>query len=45
VPHGRRAEHKALIEHDSALQILWKKLKPLLTPPPEPPRRRIGFMQ
>lgn len=36
---------KTLIEHDSALQILWKKLQPLLAPPPEPPKRRIGFGQ
>ena len=34
---------KALIEHDSALLALWKRLQPLLTPPPEAPRRRIGF--
>ncbi|MEJ1972962.1 MAG: ORF6N domain-containing protein [Lacunisphaera sp.] len=36
---------KALIKHDTALQILWKKLQPLLAPPPDPPRRRIGFGQ
>jgi hypothetical protein len=36
---------KTLIEHDTALQILWKKLQPLLAPPPDPPRRRIGFGQ
>jgi hypothetical protein len=34
---------KTLIEHDSALLALWKRLQPLLQPPPEPPRRRIGF--
>ncbi len=34
---------RTLIEHDSALQILWKKLQPLLAPPSEPPKRRIGF--
>ncbi len=34
---------KTLIEHDSALQILWKRLQPLLAPPSEPPKRRIGF--
>jgi hypothetical protein len=34
---------KTLIEHDSALLALWKRLQPLLAPPPEPPRRRIGF--
>lgn len=34
---------KTLLEHDSALLTLWKKLQPLLAPPPEAPRRRIGF--
>ncbi len=34
---------QTLIEHDSALLALWKRLQPLLAPPPEPPRRRIGF--
>jgi len=34
---------KTLIEHNSALLSLWKKLQPLLAPPPEPPRRAIGF--
>ena len=35
---------KTLLEHDSALRTVWKKLQPLLAPSPEPPRRRIkGF--
>ncbi|HTL69281.1 MAG TPA: ORF6N domain-containing protein [Lacunisphaera sp.] len=34
---------KALLEHDSALISLWEKLQPLLAPPPEPPRREMGF--
>jgi hypothetical protein len=34
---------KTLLEHNSALRTIWTKLQPLLTPPPEPPRRRIGF--
>ena len=34
---------KTLIEHDSALQILWRRLQPLLTPPPDLPKRKIGF--
>ena len=34
---------KTLLEHDSALRTIWEKLQPLLAPPPEPPRRRIGF--
>jgi len=35
---------KTLIEHDSALRAIWHKLQPLLQPPPEPPKRRIGFL-
>jgi hypothetical protein len=35
---------KTLLEHDSALRVIWTKLQPLLAPPPEPPRKRIkGF--
>lgn len=35
---------KTLLEHDSVLRGIWKKLQPLLAPPPEPPRKRIkGF--
>ena len=34
---------KTLLEHNSALRTIWTKLQPLLAPPPEPPRRRIGF--
>ena len=34
---------KTLLEHDSALRTVWTKLQPLLAPPPEKPRRRIGF--
>ena len=34
---------KTLLEHDSALRAIWTKLQPLLAPPPEPPKRRIGF--
>lgn len=34
---------KTLLEHDSALRSIWIRLQPLLAPPPEPPRRRIGF--
>jgi hypothetical protein len=36
---------KTLLEHDSALRVIWTKLQPLLAPPPEKPRRRIGFNQ
>jgi hypothetical protein len=34
---------KTLLEHDAALKILWQRLQPLLAPPPEKPRRKIGF--
>lgn len=34
---------KTLLLHDSALRDLYHKLLPLLQPPPEKPRRRIGF--
>lgn len=36
---------KTLLEHDSALRDVYRKLLPLLQPPPDPPRRRIGFNQ
>ena len=35
---------KTLLEHDLALHSIWTKLQPLLAPPPEPPKRRIGFI-
>ena len=34
---------KTLLEHDCALRDVYRKLLPLLQPPPEPPKRRIGF--
>jgi hypothetical protein len=34
---------RALLEHDTALRDIYQKLLPLLAPPPEPPRRQIGF--
>lgn len=34
---------KTLITHDSALRDLFEKIRPLLLPPPDPPKRRIGF--
>jgi hypothetical protein len=36
---------KSLIEHHTALQILWKQLQPLLAPPPETRKPRIGFQE
>jgi hypothetical protein len=32
-----------LLSHDLALQDIYEKLLPLLNPPPDPPRREIGF--
>jgi hypothetical protein len=34
---------KKLIMHDVVLRDVYRKLQPLLAPPPEPPKRRIGF--
>src|SRR3990170_529565 len=34
---------KTLLQHDSALRDIYLELQPLLQPPPELPRRRIGF--
>jgi hypothetical protein len=34
---------QTLLVHDSALHDLYQKLRPLLTPPPGPPKPRIGF--
>ncbi|MCE9618592.1 MAG: ORF6N domain-containing protein [Planctomycetes bacterium] len=34
---------KTLLGHDSALRDVYRKLLPLLQPPPDPPKRRIGF--
>jgi hypothetical protein len=34
---------KSLLQHDAALRDLYKKLLPLLQPPADAPKRRIGF--
>jgi ORF6N domain len=34
---------RTLIAHDNALRDIYEKLRPLLLPPPESPKRRIGF--
>jgi hypothetical protein len=34
---------KTLLVHDSGLRDLYDKLRPLLLPPPDPPRKAIGF--
>ena len=36
---------RTLLQHDTALRDIYQKLLPLLAPPPEPPRRQIGFSQ
>lgn len=39
---------KTLLQHDASLREIYRKLLPLLQPPPEPtvtPKRRIGFHQ
>ena len=32
-----------LLGHDATLRDIYRKLLPLLQPPPEPPKRSIGF--
>lgn len=34
---------KTLLQHDAGLRDVYRKLLPLLQPPPDPPKRRIGF--
>ena len=34
---------KTLLDQDRSLGVIWRQLQPLLTPPPAPPKRRIGF--
>jgi len=34
---------RTLLQHDSALRDVYLKLLPLLQPPPDPAKRRIGF--
>lgn len=36
---------RKLFEHDDALLAIWTQLEPLMAPPPEEPKRRIGFKQ
>jgi hypothetical protein len=35
---------KTLLQHDTALRDIYRKLLPLLQPPPEPRKRKIGFL-
>ena len=34
---------RTLLQHDAALRDVYRKLQPLLAPPSEVPKRRIGF--
>jgi len=34
---------KKLLAHDSSLRDLYERIRPLLLPPPGPPKRKIGF--
>jgi len=34
---------KKLVTHDVILRDVYEKLRPLLVPPPEPPRKEIGY--
>ncbi len=34
---------KVLLSHDDKIRDLYGKIRPLLLPPPEPPRKQIGF--
>ena len=34
---------KTLVTHDAALSDIYQKIRPLLLPPPDPPRKKIGF--
>jgi hypothetical protein len=34
---------KTLLTHDMALRDIYQKIRPLLLPPPDPPRKKIGF--
>jgi hypothetical protein len=36
---------KTLLLHDKALRDIYQKLLPLLQPPPDPPRPKIGFRE
>jgi predicted nucleic acid-binding protein len=36
---------KTLLQHNAGLRDIYQKLRPLLQPATDPPRRRIGFGQ
>jgi hypothetical protein len=33
-----------LLAHDESIRELYDQIRPLLLPPPEPPRKKIGFV-
>lgn len=35
---------KTLMDHDHVLGAIWQQLQPLLQAPPDPPKRKIGFL-
>jgi len=35
---------RTLLQHDATLRDIYRKLLPLLQPPPDPPKRGIGFI-
>jgi hypothetical protein len=45
MPNGQVGEQvdKKPVTHDAILRDIYEKLRPLLTPPPETPRAKIGF--
>jgi hypothetical protein len=46
VMEKRLAEiEKKLLLHDSSLRDLYNRIRPLLLPPPEKPKRKIGFLE
>lgn len=36
---------KTLLQHNAALRDIYQKLLPLLQPPPDPPKPKIGFRE
>jgi hypothetical protein len=36
---------RSLLQHDTSLRDIYRKLLPLLQPPPASPKRRIGFIR
>ena len=34
---------KKLLQHDDVLKVIWTELQPLLNPPADSPKPRIGF--